>query len=339
MKLALCTKHRGYDDVVKAVNETGLSLQIEGLPRKGPRTLAWRCLLNTGETVAAIRRRLPDIATRLGLTSVSLERHEGNLFLLTPQEAKPFGLFDLLEHSGMDREGIPVGLDIFSQPIAVRLAAMPHCLVAGQTGSGKSVALDTMILGLMALNNPKDLRMILVDPKWTEFTKYRGMPHLACPPIHEAHLVPSILIKLCDEMNRRYERLATGSADNLNNIVLIVDELADLISGSNGDETKNLLLRLAQKGRAAGIHLILATQRPSVKVLPGDLKANLPTRLGLKCASGTDSKVVLDHTGAENLLGNGDALLVYEGKTVRVQVPLPSQADFRRIHAHYVDDS
>ena len=212
-----------------------------------------------------------------------------------------------------------LGQDAGGQSLALDLAAMPHLLIAGATGSGKSVCINSLVASLLMTRPPDELRMIMVDPKRVELTPFNGIPHLVMPVIVEPDEVQPALRGLINEMTRRYKLMEeTGvrniagynakAAEPMSFLVLIVDELADLMM-TGGLEVEQQLVRLAQLGRAAGIHMVLATQRPSVKVVTGLLKANVPARVAFAVASQVDSRVILDGAGAEALMGKGDLLL------------------------------
>ncbi len=225
-----------------------------------------------------------------------------------------------------DKLLIPLGKDISDNLVKTSIDELPHLLVAGTTGSGKSVFVHSIIMSLIMRNTPDELRLMLIDPKKVEFTKYHDLPHLLCPTITDADEATVALKRLVDEMERRYELFATkgngaskyseyieyAKEHNLEQmpvIVVIVDEFADLmLNGSGGKEIETAIKRIGQKARASGIYMILATQRPSVQVVTGDIKANIPSRIALSVASQMDSRVILDEIGAETLLGKGDLL-------------------------------
>ncbi len=218
--------------------------------------------------------------------------------------------------------GLPIalGADAGGDSVAVDLTGLPHMMIAGATGSGKSVCINSIVASMMLTKPPDQLRMLMVDPKQVELTPFNGIPHLLLPVITEVDEVGPMLRGLIREMTRRYKAMAeigtrnisgynTKSKDPMPYLVLIVDELADLML-VGGFEIEQALVRLAQLGRAAGIHLVLATQRPSVKVVTGLLKANIPCRVAFAVASQVDARVILDSVGAEKLLGKGDMLLL-----------------------------
>ncbi len=222
----------------------------------------------------------------------------------------------------VDKGGLAfaLGEDAGGQSLALDLAAMPHLLIAGATGSGKSVCINSLVASLLMTRPPDELRMIMVDPKRVELTPFNGIPHLVMPVIVEPDEVQPALRGLINEMSRRYKLMEEMGVRNIAGynakanepmcfLVLIVDELADLMM-TGGLEVEQQLVRLAQLGRAAGIHMVLATQRPSVKVVTGLLKANVPARVAFAVASQVDSRVILDGGGAEALMGKGDLLLL-----------------------------
>ena len=233
---------------------------------------------------------------------------------------------------------IPLGVDVVGQPFVADLTKMPHVLVAGATGSGKSVCLNAIITGLLFQHGPETLRMVMVDPKMLELSAYNGIPHLVMPVVTESKKASRALRWAVSEMEKRYKLMATCGArniagynekvaaglaptapgveappDRLSYVVVVIDELADLMLTAPA-EIEEPIARLAQMARAVGIHLVLATQRPSVDVITGVIKANFPSRIAFQVASKTDSRTVLDMNGAENLLGHGDMLFTPAGK-------------------------
>jgi S-DNA-T family DNA segregation ATPase FtsK/SpoIIIE len=235
-------------------------------------------------------------------------------------------LRDVLESEAFQRLKSPLrfalGQDVAGNPAAADLSAMPHLLIAGATGSGKSVAVNAIICGLLLNNTPDDLRLLMVDPKRVELTGYNGIPHLLAPVVVDLERVVGALQWVAREMDQRYQRLADNGARNIVDynsrltsqgesrlpyLVVVIDELADLMMLAP-DETERTITRLAQLARATGIHLVISTQRPSVDVVTGLIKANFPARIAFAVASGVDSRVILDQPGAERLLGQGDML-------------------------------
>lgn len=215
---------------------------------------------------------------------------------------------------------LPLGLDVAGQPVCFDLKTMPHLLVAGSTGSGKSVCINSIITSLLYRNSPVEMRIILVDPKRVEFTEYNGIPHLLTPVVTEVDKTVNVLKWAVSEMDRRFKVFAEHSRRNIDSyndnppggqkmpyLVIIIDELADLMAQA-ANEVEGSIVRLAQMARAVGIHLIVATQRPSVDVITGLIKANMPTRIAFAVASQVDSRTIIDQSGAEKLLGKGDML-------------------------------
>src|SRR5512143_539701 len=230
--------------------------------------------------------------------------------------------FQKVKHKGA--LPIALGQDVSGQAIATDLSTMPHLLIAGTTGSGKSVCVNAIISCLMSFFTPNELRLLMVDPKRVELTTYNGVPHLLAPVIVDLERVVGVLQWVTREMDERYRKFAKSGARNIDDyntkagedstdklpyIVVVIDELADLMMLAP-DETEKTICRLAQMARATGIHLVIATQRPSVDVVTGLIKANFPARIAFSVASSVDSRVILDTTGAERLLGRGDMLYV-----------------------------
>lgn len=237
-----------------------------------------------------------------------------------------------------------IGKDIGGRPVVADLAKMPHLLVAGQTGSGKSVMINDILTSMLYRNSPSDLKLILVDPKQVELTPYNDIPHLLTPVINEPEKCISALKWAVAEMERRLRAMAEVGKRNIeeyNNlkkeegmpyIVIVIDELADLMMMAARD-VESLVVRLAQKARAAGIHLVLATQRPSVDVITGLIKANIPARIAFTVASQVDSRTIIDQMGAEKLLGRGDMLLLTSDmpKPKRVQAAFISDQETEKV--------
>ena len=242
---------------------------------------------------------------------------------------------------------IVLGRDVSGKPVYADLAKMPHLLVAGSTGTGKTIFLNNLVLPFLYRNSPEILRFILVDPKRVEFQVYNELPHLLCPVIHDASRTVNAVRWLISEMERRFEILSLAKtrdimsynekqlqekADIIPYIILIVDELADLMA-AKGKEVEAGIVRLAQMARAVGIHLIVATQRPSVEVITGLIKANITSRITFQVASQVDSRTVLDAAGAEKLLGLGDLLYLSAevGKPRRIQSAFVSEKEVRKV--------
>ncbi|MCD6191837.1 MAG: DNA translocase FtsK 4TM domain-containing protein [Sulfurimonas sp.] len=242
---------------------------------------------------------------------------------------------------------IALGKDIVGKPFITDLKKLPHLLIAGTTGSGKSVGINAMILSLLYKNSPDQLRLLMIDPKMLEFSIYNDIPHLLTPVITKPKQAIVALNNMVHEMERRYELMSETRTKNIENynekvkkeggehfpyIVVIIDELADLMMTS-GKDVEHSIARLAQMARASGIHLIVATQRPSVDVVTGLIKANLPSRISYRVGQKVDSKIILDQMGAESLLGRGDMLFTPPGSTglVRLHAPWSTEEEIEKI--------
>jgi S-DNA-T family DNA segregation ATPase FtsK/SpoIIIE len=267
--------------------------------------------------------------------------------------------------SGRAKLPLMLGKDVSGNDLVADLTSMPHLLIAGATGSGKTVCMNSILIGLLMSKTPEQLRLLLVDPKFVEFTAYNTLPHLVIPVINEARKVASGLRWAMNEMEKRYRLFAKVRVRNIDSynerpvakqgdlfaglepaenpepplparlpyIVIIIDELADLMLDDNNAEIETTIARLAQKSRATGIHMILATQRPSVDVITGTIKANIPARIAFQVAQKNDSRTILDAIGADKLLGRGDMLFQPPGanKLTRAQGSLISDADIETI--------
>ncbi|MBN2087900.1 DNA translocase FtsK 4TM domain-containing protein [Candidatus Peregrinibacteria bacterium] len=237
-----------------------------------------------------------------------------------------------------------VGRDVSGAPVIDDLTSMPHLLIAGATGSGKSVGMNGFLISLLYQNSPQDLKFIMIDPKRVELTSYNGIPHLLTPVITEPEKAHAALKWAVAEMNRRYRTLSEKKYRNImeynqseekkmHKIVIVIDELADLMMQSTKKETEALICRIAQMARAVGMHLIVATQRPSVDVITGVIKANIPTRIAFTVTSGVDSRTIIDSVGAEDLLGMGDMLYMpgNMSQPIRVQGVYVSSKEIERV--------
>ncbi len=260
----------------------------------------------------------------------------------------------------LNRSRIPLflGKDVKGQPLAFDLAEMPHLLIAGRTGTGKSVCLNAMILSILMTRSPDEVKLILIDPKMVELSQFQRIPHLMHPVVTDMKKAESLLSWACDKMDERYGYLARAGVRNIQTynslgaeeiyarlrpeseeeqariptympyIVIVADEMADLMMTA-AKEVESHIVRLAQKARAVGMHLIVATQKPTVDVITGLIKGNLPARIAFQVASRNDSRVVLDEMGADKLLGNGDMLFLLPGTShiVRAQGTYVSDAE------------
>ena len=238
---------------------------------------------------------------------------------------------------------IALGKNISGKPVVGDLASMPHLLIAGTTGSGKSVCINTIILSLLYRHTPEKCKFILIDPKMLELSTYEGIPHLLCPVITEAKKAASVLGWVVKEMESRYRLMTKEGVRNIDGyntkhklpmpyIVVVVDEMSDLMLVA-GKEIENYIQKLSQMARAAGIHIIMATQRPSVDVITGTIKANFPTRISFQVTSKIDSRTILGEQGAEQLLGKGDMLYMSSAnKIVRIHAPFVSDDEIEKVN-------
>jgi S-DNA-T family DNA segregation ATPase FtsK/SpoIIIE len=349
----------------------GVEVQVVEV-HPGPVITRFELLPAAGVKVSRITNLAKDLARSLSIVSVRVVEvipGKSTVGLEIPNTQRELvSLSEMLSSREYEASGSPLtlslGKDIGGKPIVVDLARMPHLLVAGTTGSGKSVALNAMILSLLYKATPGDIRLIMIDPKMLELSVYEGIPHLLAPVVTDMKEAANALRWSVNEMERRYRLMSTLGVRNISGynrkvqdaidagkplldptwrargeqeeeaptlntlpfVVVIVDELADMMM-TVGKKVEELIARLAQKARAAGIHLILATQRPSVDVITGLIKANIPSRIAFQVSSRVDSRTILDQMGAENLLGHGDMLYLPPG------VGLPT-----RVHGAFVSD-
>jgi DNA segregation ATPase FtsK/SpoIIIE-like protein len=279
--------------------------------------------------VGAIAQLDKDIQLALGAKSIRIEAPvpgKGYVGIEVPnEEASLVSLRDVMESNEFKKIDSPLtialGQSVDGTPIAADLSSMPHLLIAGTTGSGKSVCVNAIITSLLILNSPETVKLIMVDPKRVELTGYNGIPHLVAPVVVELERIVGVLKWVTREMDERYKKFSGAGARNIEDynkhlqegmekmpyIVVIIDELADLMMLAP-DETERVITRIAALARATGIHLVIATQRPSVDVVTGLIKANFPARIAFAVAGGVDSRVILDQPGAEKLLGRGDMI-------------------------------
>jgi S-DNA-T family DNA segregation ATPase FtsK/SpoIIIE len=352
-----------YDDVApdtadlhakaRLIEDTLASFKVEAHVREinpGPAVTQFALEPGNGVKVRRITELQSDLALALAAPSIRIEAPipgfaRVGLEIPNPQIAT-VGLRETLESStfakGKHKLPIPLGRDVNGRYVVGDLTRMPHLLIAGATGAGKSVCLNSIIATFLSTRSPDDLKLLLIDPKTVELTGYNGVPHLQAPVVTDMDKVVGALRLTLREMERRYMLFAKLGVRNLDGyrmkladeagaeplpyLVVIIDELADLMMTAP-DEVETLLVRLAQMARATGIHLIIATQRPSVDVLTGLIKANVPSRIAFAVSSLTDSRVILDMPGAERLLGRGDMLFLP-----------PEAAKPQRIQGAYIED-
>ena len=318
----------------------------------GPSVMQYTLQPYEGIKLTKITALKDDIALALAAKSIRIEAPipgKGLVGIEVPNEKRMVvRLRELLEsdefNSINSRLTLAVGRDVSGMPVLDDLASMPHLLIAGATGSGKSVGMNAFLLSLLYQNSPEDLRFIMIDPKRVELTPYNGIPHLLTPVITQSDKAHSALKWAVSEMNRRYQLYAekgyknideynAGEPKRMYKIVIVVDELADLMMQATKKETEAVICRIAQMARAVGIHLIIATQRPSVNVITGVIKANIPARIAFTVATGVDSRTIVDGIGAEDLLGMGDMLYLpgNMSRPVRVQGVFVSSKEIERV--------
>ncbi|PLR98277.1 DNA translocase FtsK [Bacillus sp. T33-2] len=312
---------------------------------QGPSVTRFEVQPEPGVKVNKITNLLDDIKLSLAARDIRIEAPipgKHTIGIEVPnQSGRPVLLSEILQTGSFRHDKSPLsvalGLDISGTPIVTDLKKMPHGLIAGATGSGKSVCINTMLVSLLYKANPDDVKLLLIDPKMVELAPYNHIPHLVSPVITDVKAATASLKWAVEEMERRYELFAhTGVrdisrfnelaiqhkryADKLPYIVIVIDELADLMMMAPAD-VEEAICRIAQKARACGIHLLIATQRPSVDVITGLIKANIPTRIAFSVSSQVDSRTIIDISGAEKLLGRGDMLFLENGssKAVRLQ--------------------
>ena len=315
----------------------------------GPRIIMYEIRKHKGQSVEKILRLQREFEYAVGSPSIRILSPipgKSAIGIEVPRETfSAISLHEILSrHSGDPHPLLAaIGKDLEGRSIVANLAKMPHLLIAGATGAGKSSCLNAILLSVIQRATPEQVRMILIDPKRVEFMPYAKLPHLLMPVITDAKRSVEALGELAEEMERRYDLLEGASVRNIDEynatrpgepmpyILAVVDELADLmLSSKRGDSSaEDVIVRIAQKARAAGIHLVLATQRPSVDVVTGLIKANLPSRLAFAVASGDDSRTILGGHGAEKLLGQGDGLFVPAGALlpIRIQGPLVTDSE------------
>ena len=328
----------------------------------GPTITRYEVQPAVGVKVSRIVNLSDDLALALAAKDIRIEAPiPGKPFIgiEVPNRATSIVSFkDVMEHqdskSKEDIMEVPLGKDVTGTTISANLAKMPHLLIAGSTGSGKSVAINTILTSILMKAHPEDIKLVLIDPKMVELSVYNGVPHLLIPVVTDAKLAANALHKVVKEMERRYKLFAASGARNMaeynkkvaqNNqdkskpvmkklpyILVVVDELSDLMM-VGGHDVEGAIVRLGQMARAAGIHMILATQRPSVDVITGLIKANVPSRISFAVSSGVDSRTILDQTGAEKLLGRGDMLYMPIGasKPKRIQGAYIASDEVERI--------
>lgn len=334
----------------KTLADFRVNARVIGVTR-GPSVTRFELEPAPGVKVSSVVNLADDIALRLAAPGVRVEAPipgKAAIGIEAPNiRNEMVGFKEVVDAVSVREDGsrlcIGLGKDISGNVITIDLAKMPHLLVAGSTGSGKSVCINTLLAGILYKARPDEVKLILVDPKVVELTNYNGIPHLLVPVVTDAKKAASALHWAVAEMERRYQSFADNrvrdirayneqAVEKMPFIVIVIDEMSDLMMVAKAD-VEDAILRLAQKARACGIHLVLATQRPSVDVITGIVKANIPSRIAFAVSSQTDSRTILDMGGAEKLLGKGDMLFYPIGanKPLRVQGAFVSDAELNRV--------
>ncbi len=336
----------------ETLSDFGISAKVETVQR-GPVVTRYELLPSPGVKITRISSLADDIALSMKVAAVRIVAPipgKGTVGVEVPNIVRNdvFLKNVVVDKSFINSSSkltLALGKDVAGVPLVADLKEMPHLLIAGTTGSGKTVCVNAIISSMLFKAKPSEVKFILVDPKTVELASFVGIPHLISPIISNAKKAADVLIWATEEMEKRYSLLATQTARNIDAynakvspkdrmpfIVIIVDELADLMIIAR-DKIETAILRLAQLSRAVGIHLILATQRPSVDVITGVIKANFPARISFKVASKVDSRTVLDFVGAEKLLGKGDLLFIRPGinKPIRAQACFVDDEDISKL--------
>jgi len=335
----------GYADrLVTGLSSRGVSVALVDIVA-GPSVVRFELALGLSERVSRLTALKADIGYILGapnpriLTTVDgrsvmgIEIPRPNRQLVT--------LGSVLASERLRLLDIAIGLTADGAPMVANVTELPHVVIAGATGAGKSTFLNSLIVSLLMGASPRDLQLLLIDPKRVELAQYQGLPHLWRPVVTEGGEAIGSLLEVVDEMDKRYKFLASKGFRNISEarasgletpyLIVIIDEVADLMMQAKA-YVEPALLRIAQLGRAAGVHLVVATQRPSIKVLTGDLKANIPSKVAFAVSSNTDSRVILDAIGAENLTGKGDLLYSDGGPTLtRAQGALVTDSEIGKV--------
>ncbi len=341
--------------LVSTLKDFGISTRLNDITR-GPAVTRYELEPSAGVKISRITGLADDIALRLATTGVRIEApipNKAAVGIEVPNKArnavKLRSLLDTTDfRAAKGKLTVALGQDIEGNTVMADLAKMPHLLIAGTTGSGKSVCTNSMIQSVLFRARPDEVKLILIDPKKVEFGVYNGIPHLLIPVVTDPRKAAGALGWAVNEMLKRYQMFAEANVRDINGyndmartsdtlkpmplILIVIDELADLMMAA-ANEVEDSICRLAQMARAAGMHMVIATQRPSVDVITGLIKANIPSRLALTVASGTDSRTILDANGAEKLLGYGDMLFmpVGQSKPRRVQGCFVSNKEVERV--------
>jgi len=331
--------------LVQTLRDYGVEAKVSSV-LQGPTVTTFEVQVAPGTKLSKVCKLAADVSLAMGRKVRVVPAQKGRIgFEMEKCTRDGVNLRELLEAEAFQSSTAPLpvvlGRDMQGQPVYADLASMPHVIVAGASGSGKSVGLNVMLASLLSSRTPEELRLLMIDPKVVELAPYDGIPHMAMPVVTDMKEATEALKGAVAEMERRYQLFAAAhtkniasfnarapKADRLPYLVIVIDEFADLIM-QQGKEVEAAVVRLGQKARAAGIHIVLATQRPSVDVITGIIKANFSSRIAYRVAQSVDSRTILDEPGAENLLGAGDMLAKLNGQSDarRVQCPMISDEE------------
>ncbi len=344
--------NKNIDVIQNTLSSFGIQAQVSEV-HKGPAVTQYALAIAPGTKLSKINALQSDLALALsapqgqlriespipGRDLVGIELPNRSLEFVTLREM----LQSPVVQANKSKTIVSLGLDVSGQPVVTDIAKMPHVLIAGTTGSGKSVLINSIISSILFRASPEEVKFIMVDPKRVELTPYNDIPHLLTPVITDVDKVNNALGWAVNEMQRRYRTFEEMGVKNISSynelsgfqamhyIIIIIDEIADLMMSKNANDIEHNIVRLAQMARATGIHLVLATQRPSVNILTGLIKANIPARIAFQVTSMIDSRVIIDTPGAEKLLGKGDMLFIppESAKPSRIQGAFVSEKEIR----------
>lgn len=345
----------GAENLIRVLEDFRIKAVLKAIDC-GPRLIRYQIVPAKGVRVSQIERIADDIALALAAESVRIEAPipgKSAVGIEIPSKyPETVSIRELITSAEFidnpSKTGVCIGKSVDGTPVFSDIADMPHLLVGGAVGTGKSVCINSLVTSILYKARPDEVRFIMIDPKKIELSIYQDVPHLLVPVITDAKIAAGALIWAVEEMNRRYDLIIEQMAKNLDayndalrknpklgtplpKIIIIIDELADLMVQMH-NPIEHYIMLISQKARAAGIHLIVGTQRPSVKVITGPVKANIPSRISCKVARGADSRTILDQLGAQSLLSKGDMLVALSGKApIRVQGTLVSEAETKRV--------
>ena len=346
--------NKNIETIQNTLSSFGIQAQVTEV-HKGPAVTQYALSIAMGTKLSKISALQSDLALALSAPQGQL-RIEAPIpgrdlvGIELPNRSLEFvNLREMLQSPAMQanksRTAVSLGLDVSGQPVVTDISKMPHVLIAGTTGSGKSVLMNTIVSSILFRASPEEVKFIMVDPKRVELTPYNDIPHLLTPVITDVEKVANALAWAVAEMERRYRLFQEVGVKNISGyhemsgfqamhyIVILIDEMADIMMSKNAADVEHNIVRLAQMARATGIHLVLATQRPSVNVLTGLIKANIPARIAFQVTSMMDSRVIIDSPGAEKLLGKGDMLFIppESSKPSRIQGAFVSEKEIKSL--------